>query len=88
MSLLVQLTTLFSLCILSISVAHDDAPDVASIAMMANDLIAAEQAAATRTIKEWTLDWQTNPEEVRSSLLSVGPNVDPKKLLEDILVGK
>lgn len=83
MSLLVQLTTLLS--ILSISVAHD-APDIASIAMMANDLIASEQAATT--VKEWTLDWQSDPEEVRSSLKSIGPTVDPKKLLQDILVGK
>lgn len=72
MSLLVQLSALFSLCILSVSVAND----------------VAEQVVATKSVKQWALDWQSDPEEVKSSLMSIGPNVDPKSLLEDILLGK
>ncbi len=87
MPLLVQLTALFCLCFFVISVTSDDARDL-SISRIASDLLAAEQAAITNTVKEWTLDWQSDIEDVRSSLSTVGPSIDVKNLLEDILVGE
>lgn len=87
MSFLVQLTALLCLCFFVISVTSDDAQDL-SISRIASDLLAAEQAAVTNTVKEWTLDWQSDIEDVRSSLSTVGPPIDAKNLLEDILVGE
>lgn len=86
MSLLVQCILCF---LLAISVASN-VPDV-SIAEMADDLLSSEQQqqfAVTNDIKEWTIDWHSDFEEVRSSLMAPGPSIDAKKLLEDILCGK
>ncbi|XP_032796803.2 uncharacterized protein LOC116933011 [Daphnia magna] len=83
MSLLVQCILCF---LLAISVASN-VPDV-SIAKMADDLLSSDQQqqfAVTNDIKEWTIDWHSDFEEVRSSLMAPGPSIDAKKLLEDIL---
>lgn len=84
MSLHVQLYTLLSCCFLTTLVAKD-VSDI-SISRMADGVLAAEQAASA--IKEWTLDWQPDSEEIRASLMSIDPAFDAKKLLEDVLVGK
>ena len=74
------------LCGFAFAVASDGTD--LSISRMASDLLAAEQATASNPVKEWTIDWQSDLEDVRSSLLNVGPSIDGKNLLEDILVGK
>ncbi|KAI9553154.1 hypothetical protein GHT06_021047 [Daphnia sinensis] len=83
MSLLIQC---IACSLLAISVAGH-VPDV-SIAKMADDLLSSErqqQFAVTNDMKEWTIDWHSDFEEVRSSLMAPGSPVDAKQLLEDIL---
>lgn len=87
MSLHTSLFVLGLLCFVNCwnSSLADDQPNV-SIARLATDLLVTEQS--TNVIKEWALDWQSDSEELRSSLMFIGPSFDAKKLFEDILVGK
>ena len=90
MSLVVQCTTLFSFCFFfAISVANN-IPDE-SIAKMAESLLSSrpqQEVAITNDVKEWTLDWMSDQEDVRTAMMTSSPSVDTKKLLEDILCGE
>ncbi|XP_057381387.1 uncharacterized protein LOC130703938 [Daphnia carinata] len=83
MSLYVQSILSFLFAISVASNVQDE-----SIAKMAIDVLSSEhqqQFAVTNDIKEWTIDWHSDFEEVRSSLMVPGSQVDAKQLLEDIL---
>ena len=57
---------------------------------MADDFLSSspQQVVITNDVKEWTLDWMSDQEDVRTAMMTVRPSVDAKKLLEDILCGK